>query len=112
LGFKKIKMKFARDIALSNNQDLHTQNGDFQVADSDNVHIQHILTSHKGHYRQHPLCGAAISQSQNASLSSVELATYKKRIELQLRLDGYTLTELTCSGELNELSIQVNAHRN
>ena len=58
-------------------------NGDFDVSDSEKQEIETICFSQKGDFREHPLCGAGLRESQNAPLN----AEFKREIRLQLERD-------------------------
>ena len=104
-------MKIVQDIMIEDGE-LVIANGDFLLSDSDNTHISHILIAEKGHYRQHPLCGVGVKSFQNAPLAQSVLALLRKRIEMQLRLDGYTITKIEINPTLSEANINIKANRN
>lgn len=58
-------------------------NGDFDSGDSENQEIETICFSQKGDFREFPLCGAGLRQSQNAPLN----AEFLREIRLQLERD-------------------------
>lgn len=58
-------------------------NGDFDVSDSESQEIETICFSQKGDFREFPLCGVGLRQSQNAPLN----AEFLREIRLQLERD-------------------------
>ncbi|WP_338813660.1 hypothetical protein V9L05_20010 [Bernardetia sp. Wsw4-3y2] len=58
-------------------------NGDFDIGDSENQEIETICFSQKGDFREYPLCGVGLRQSQNAPLNE----DFKREIRLQLERD-------------------------
>jgi len=76
------------DFIVDSNGDLEIQNGDFVVGLSDFQHIQDIIYSFAGEWKQFPLVGVGIQQylkSQNASDAV-------NSIKQQLQSDGYSLS--------------------
>ncbi|MBX7241872.1 MAG: hypothetical protein K1X92_08990 [Bacteroidia bacterium] len=104
-------MKTVQDIRTDNGE-LVIANGDFLLTDSDNTHIESILMAEKGHYRQHPLCGVGVKSFQSAPLAQSVLALLRKRIEMQLKLDGYAITKIEINPTLTQESIHIKANRN
>lgn len=86
-------MKRVNDIRLDDGGDLLIRSGDFDTEPSDNAHIAAILAGRKGHYRFYPLCGAEIEGDSAMPLSSIQVQSVTRRVELQLRLDGYAVAK-------------------
>jgi len=95
----------ARDVRLDENEDLKIDSGDLEITDSDNVHIEHILKSHKGHWFEFPLLGVGILDELNSSNNRQEL---RQNIRRQLVFDNYTVKEVTIRGDMN---INIDAER-
>jgi len=78
----------AKDILTDENGELAVLNGDLHIGNSDQQHVEHILTSAKGHYKQHPLIGVGIEDYLNAPNSLITRQKLEKEINLQLESDG------------------------
>ena len=75
------------DILLDDvDGDLIIFNGDFLVSDSDQQHIQHILTAQKGQFYQWPLLGLGILNYNNATIDPIDL---EQSIKIQIKSDDY-----------------------
>jgi len=90
-----------KDIIFSridNEYDLHIENGDFKIDESDLQHVLHILEANQGHYRQHPYVGVGIRKMLNGNITGNE----KRDITIQLNNDGYQPIEVRYdAGNLN-----------
>lgn len=80
----------AKDIALTDNDDLLFENGDLIITEADNIHIEHILKSEQGYWKQHPLIGAGIRRSLNGFVGTKQL----QNIRIQLQTDGFKVNEI------------------
>lgn len=67
--------------------DLLIQGGDFVVGPSDNQHIEDIIQSFQGEYKESPFTGAGILTSLNASEAQGSI----NRVRAQLQAGGYSL---------------------
>lgn len=95
----------AKDIILENN-DLLIEKGDFIIAESIAQHIELIIDSYIGHWKQYPLCGVGVDLFQKSSGQQLAL---KRAISLQLEADGMTEINVTSSSnELLDLTITAN----
>jgi len=92
-------------------KDLHTDNdskdlvidalaGDFITRESDKAHIDYIVNTDVGQWKQSPLLGVGIFKFLNAAGG---LQTAKRVIQKQLESDGYDVERINTdsSGELN-----------
>lgn len=93
------------DFKLDVNGDLEILNGDFVLAESDQVHIEHILKSNKGYWFETPLLGVGIINELNGSKSRQDL---KQTIRRQLILDNFNVLEIDIS---EDFKISINATR-
>jgi hypothetical protein len=75
----------AQDIMIDSTGDLVIDNGDFKIGKSDGQHIECILRSSEGHFKEFPLCGADIQSAINGIIDGA----YRKKVRLQLVRDGY-----------------------
>lgn len=93
----------AKDIILDDNNDLLIKNGDFVIRESDSQHIQLIIESAFGSWKQFPLCGVGINKYIK---SSGQQSALKREIRVQLEADGMTNVNITSnSSELFDLTI-------
>jgi len=65
-------MDSRKDILMDENGDVYAKTGDFVIDASDDQHVQHILESAKGDYKQFPLIGANIMQLLNGKVGVEE----------------------------------------
>ena len=75
--------------------DLQITNGDFEIGESDQQHIRHILEAMQGSYKQKPLLGVGIREYLNSPMDG-EL---RRLIQLQLQADGYSAVNITSDGQ-------------
>ena len=80
--------------------DAYFRAGDFQIVPSDDVHIEHILVSHKGWWRQFPVVGVGVDESLLGAFGPSDYAKLRQRIVLQLENDGYLVYEVTVNETL------------
>jgi len=94
-----------KDIIFIEN-DIEIRDGDLFVAESDQQHIQHILTADLGQFRQWPLIGVGIARQINGPANRTDL---KQNIRVQLRSDNFTVKNVDVSPNFE---ITINANRN
>ena len=76
-----------QDFQLDDDGDLNIQNGDFVTAPSDVQHVEDIINSFIGEWKQYPILGVGLLQflnSENPQQASTN-------IKQQLQSDGYSL---------------------
>lgn len=66
------------------------QNGDFNITFSDDQHIEHLMVSAPGHFKNAPLLGVRITDYINASLPPSEQQKLERLVRLNLESDGAT----------------------
>jgi hypothetical protein len=88
------------DIELDADGDLKIENGDFVLALSDQQHIEHIVESEKGNWRQHPLVGVGIVRFLNYNQAVGMKGQLLRKIRLQLEYDNFRVDRLALSGDL------------
>ena len=79
-----------QDFLNDENGDLLIQNGDFVVGASDSQHVEDILTSFVGEWKQYPFLGVGLLQylkSQNPNTAITAIKT-------QLQSDGYSVNSV------------------
>jgi len=87
----------AQDFLVdSTDNDLLFENGDFAIGASDDSHIQDVIISFPGYWKQFPLCGVGIQSYLN---SSGEQQRLKNEINLQLKNDGYKVNSISITEE-------------
>lgn len=79
----------AKDFLSDPDGDLLIKDGDFVIGESEEQHINDILVSHPGGWRQTPFLGVGISKFFNSPLNSGVLTSARKRIKLMLEMDNY-----------------------
>jgi hypothetical protein len=89
----------ATDILLDDDGDLLIVNDDFRIGLSDEQHIEDILISYPGEYKQSPLCGVNIRRAINGSIDGV----VRRDVRLNLEADGYQVNNIVFTE--SELSI-------
>jgi len=95
-----------KDIILKDDYDLLVENGDFVVDNSDPQHVQLIIITAQGEWKEHVLLGVGIESFINAPSSLQELS---RLINIQLISDNYTVTKLNVISPTN---IMVDGQRN
>ena len=79
------------DITVDDANDLLLYNDDFKIEPSDNTHVESILRSYLGHWKEYPNLGVGIDFYRSSSGSEGKL---KKDILNNLVSDGYSLKEV------------------
>ncbi len=98
----------AQDFLLDVNYDLLVTNGDFVIGASDNQHIQDIIQSFVGWWKQFPLVGVGIQSFINSNGQDQALA---RSIQIQLQSDGFTVQSPQVTINPDQVIIQPNAVR-
>lgn len=97
-----------KDILTGSDGDMLVEGGDWVVGTSDEQHIEAILISDFGNWRQYPLLGVGVANFLLMPIDSESVNELKRKIRLQLEYDGYQVRELIIDGQLN---INVDAKR-
>jgi hypothetical protein len=77
-----------KDVLTNDSGDLVIENGDFVVDYSEEQHVQDILISAPGTWKQWPTVGVGIVMRQEKGYTREALDRLKKNIKLQLMADG------------------------
>ena len=87
-----------RDLHTGENSDLFIDPnvGDFIIRDSDVAHIDNIVGTNAGEWKQYPLLGVGIINFLNGAAG---LQVAKRQIQDQLENDGYDVEKIVRSGE-------------
>ena len=97
-------MAESRDYILDQDGDLLIEDGDFVVGPSDQQHIEDILVSPQGDWRQHPLLGIGIFNYLKGANDNITRNAVKKRIRVHLAYDNYEVDTLDVS-DLSNIDI-------
>lgn len=97
----------AKDFISDENGDLLIRDGDFVVDFSDAQHINDILISAPGTWKQHPLVGVDIVSELNAPGDGTNINAIRKRIQSQMEFDGLVVEEIKLNS-LADFSIVAN----
>lgn len=94
----------------SDNADLYfnTFDGDFDIMGSDQQHIEDILQSFNGDWKQFPMVGVGISSYLNSVGQEQRLP---REVIVQLRADGYTCDNPIIQINQGNIVINPNAYR-
>ena len=77
-----------KDLITDENGDIQFLGGDFKIDESDAQHVEHIVFTDKGQFRQFPLLGVGIGRLLNGSPNRIEI---QQQIKLNLESDGYNV---------------------
>ena len=87
----------SKDLKLENN-DIYIDpvKGDFLITESDTQHVQDIVNSFVGWWKEFPTIGVGIKKYLGAS-GGVQVV--KRAIKIQLKSDGYRTDKIIVKGE-------------
>jgi hypothetical protein len=83
-----------KDFLTDDNNVLIIKDGDFLIGESEEQHLEAILWSEKGHWKETPFLGVGISKAIN---SSNQIGDIERDILLQLELDEWQNVEVDFS---------------
>jgi len=84
-----------KDFHINKNTgDIEIDNGDFVVSESDQQHIEDILISSKGDYKQSPFSGVGIRDWLKGPSSLSIINDLEKEIRMQLVYDSFSIKTL------------------
>lgn len=89
----------AKDILLGADRDLLFIEGDFNIGNSDEQHVEDILLSSKGEYKQFPLIGIDLLSFINSSSTLNTRQKLEKEISIQLLSDNANEIKVTTDNE-------------
>lgn len=84
-----------QDILLAEDKDLVVAKGDFTVGESEEQHIELILLSTKGSWRQSPLTGCDLLRFVAAPFTLKTVDSMRQRMKIQLQFDGYASSAIS-----------------
>ncbi len=79
-----------KDILLNQDYNLLIEQGDWQINDSHHQHIELLLTTLPGEWKENPEAGVGIHLSKNGVIDGF----IKRTIAVQLEADGFKLDHL------------------
>lgn len=94
----------ANDILLDEDGDLKIVNGDLALGNAEAQHVDDLVFSFKGEYKEFPLLGA---EAQRRLKQRQSLTKLKKAVRKELEDDGYQDVTVV----IQENDIQINAER-
>lgn len=87
----------SKDLKLENNDFfIDPVKGDFLITDSDTQHVQDIINSFAGWWKEFPTIGVGIKKHLGASGG---IQVVKRAIKIQLKSDGYRTDKIIVKGE-------------
>lgn len=96
-------MATVKDIALNTDNEIIIKDGDFFIDYSDEVHVEQILKSAKGSWKQYPLLGVHLIKKTNMPTSETKLVALKKEMKIQLEYDNYRVNKINVSNLNNAI---------
>jgi hypothetical protein len=84
-----------QDFILKNN-DLLFEDGDFAVGQSDAQHLELLLISQQGQWKQQPSTGCNLPQNINGS----NINSLERTIRIQMEADGFSIHTLNIGQNL------------
>jgi hypothetical protein len=90
-----------QDFLLDADGDIKIVNGDLIIGESDQQHVELLLSTSPNDWKENPVTGAAMIKSLGGNLSGFA----KRNVAVQLEADGYAVNSI----EENENGINVTA---
>lgn len=84
-----------QDLAINTEGDLLVVSGDLAIDDSDFTHIEHIMASYPGDWKENPELGYGIPTELNGALTRES----RRRLKIQLESDGYDINDVEILAE-------------
>lgn len=75
-----------KDIIVTTEYDLEVAGGDFVANESTAQHVEMLLLSKQGEWKESPITGCNIQQAQNGSITRA----LDRHIRIQLEADGFS----------------------
>lgn len=93
-----------QDILLDDENELIIRNGDFTVGEADRQHVEHIIITHPGEYKNTPLLGFAAVTKLKSTINDMQ---FKRDLKIQLNYDGYQNPRIDTSSGFEALKIEI-----
>ena len=74
----------AKDILIA----APFKDGDWNIGESDQQHIEHVCMSAPGHFKSSPMLGVNLIDYINSPMSPKTVSELERKIRLNLELDG------------------------
>ncbi len=97
-----------QDFEFIDDMVIDVAKGDFSIIESDQQHIEHIITANKGHFYEFPTIGAGKDDLLNSSESRARI---NQVISENLEQDDYKNAEIRITKEEDLTTIEVAAKR-
>lgn len=101
----------AKDAKLDTDGDLLFSDGDFVVEESDQQHIDDILVSGKGNWREWPTIGVEISRYLNSTGQITNRVGLLRKMRLNLEFDNFQINQLQFVRVGGNLQLKIDAKR-
>lgn len=92
-------------------KDINTKapiiNGDWNIDYSDDQHLEHILMSHLGDFKNAPWIGIGIQDFLSAPMTGVTRQKLEREIKLHVTADGGKTTNILIDLELTNIKIDI-----
>lgn len=82
-------MSVYKDFLLASSGDLEIINGDLKIGKSDQQHVEDIIESYAGWWKEYPTLGVGVQNYLNSNGNNQQLA---RNIIVQLVSDGYVVS--------------------
>lgn len=94
-----------KDFLLNQQNDLEIENGDFVIGQSDQQHVQSIVTMHQGEMKEWPLVGfGAEKYLKQTTLNKMK---FLRDLKVQLANDNYANAQVKIDNTLKNLEIDL-----
>ncbi len=98
----------AQDFEFTDDMVIDEAKGDFKIIESDQQHIDHIITAGKGNFYEFPTLGVNSVQLINSSKTNARI---NQIIKEELEKDDFTVKDIFITKEDNSTIIEVDAKR-
>ena len=98
----------AQDFEFIDDMIIDETKGDFKIIESDQQHIDHIITAAKGNYYEFPELGVNSKALINSSNTNARI---NQVIKTELTKDDFLVKDILITKEDNEIFIEIDAKR-
>lgn len=99
------------DVLTDESSDLLIEGGDWVLGPSDQVHLNDILASEKGEWREWPLVGVGLQRYINSTGQLDDRVGLLRVIRLQLEADNYQVLKLDVMRTGTQYSLSLQAQK-